>query len=89
MTAAIQTRRLVALHMALSLGIAVAGSILEVGTLATASPLTLWHFQIAFMIISGVTLTAVIPFIAMAKNAGASVSGHRGVPADGETAPVK
>lgn len=76
-------------QMSLALGIAVAGSILEVGTLATASPLTLWHFQIAFMIISAVTLTAVIPFIAMAKNAGASVSGHRGVPADGETAPVK
>jgi len=41
------------------------------------------------MVISALTLAAVIPFITMAKNAGASVSGHRMTGPDGETTAVK
>jgi EmrB/QacA subfamily drug resistance transporter len=64
-------------QISLAMGVAVAGAILEVETTLTGSPLELRDFQIAFMIIAVFTLTAIIPFITMAKNAGASVSGHR------------
>ena len=64
-------------QMSLALGVAVAGTILEVETRLTGTHLELRDFHIAFMIISVLTLAAVIPFLAMAKNAGASVSGHR------------
>ena len=73
-------------QMSLALGVAVAGSILEIETAITGSALTLSDFQLAFMIIAGLTLTAVFPFLAMARNAGASVSGHR---AAQETTAVK
>ena len=73
-------------QMSLALGVAVAGLILEIETTLTGSALELRDFQIAFMIISALTLTAVVPFLAMARNAGASVSGHR---AAQETTPVK
>ena len=46
-------------------------------------------FQIAFMIISALTLLAVLPFLAMAKNAGASVSGHRMAGEEEETLAIK
>lgn len=64
-------------QMSLAMGVAVAGAILEIETMLTGSPLELRDFQIAFMIISAITLTAVIPLIGMSKTAGASVSGHR------------
>jgi hypothetical protein len=41
------------------------------------------------MVISALTLTAILPFLAMAKNAGASVSGHRMAMQREETAAVK
>lgn len=64
-------------QMSLALGVAVAGTILEVETMITGTALQLRDFHIAFMIISALTLVAVIPFLTMAKNAGAAVSGHR------------
>ncbi|MBD9371162.1 DHA2 family efflux MFS transporter permease subunit [Rhizobium sp. ARZ01] len=73
-------------QMSLALGVAIAGMILEVETMLTGTQLELRDFHIAFMIISALTLIAVIPFITMAKNAGASVSGHR---LKEETAAVK
>ena len=76
-------------QISLALGVAVAGSILEIETLLTGSPLELRDFQIAFMIISALTLAAVLPFITMARNAGATVSGHRLPAREEETAAVK
>jgi EmrB/QacA subfamily drug resistance transporter len=76
-------------QMSLAMGVAVAGTILEIETSLTGSPLELRDFQIAFMVISAITITAVIPFITMAKNAGASVSGHRLAAPEEETAAVK
>lgn len=73
-------------QMSLALGVAIAGMILEVETMLTGTHLQLRDFHIAFLIISALTLIAVIPFITMAKNAGASVSGHR---LKEETAAVK
>ncbi|MCF3642517.1 DHA2 family efflux MFS transporter permease subunit [Rhizobium sp. TRM95111] len=72
-------------QISLALGVAVAGAILEIETALTGSPLGLRDFQIAFMLISVLTLAAVIPFIAMAKNAGATVSGHRLAVKESET----
>ncbi|PTM98344.1 DHA2 family efflux MFS transporter permease subunit [Mycoplana dimorpha] len=64
-------------QMSLALGVAVAGTILEIETRLTGTHLQLADFHNAFMIIAVLTLAAVVPFLAMAKNAGASVSGHR------------
>lgn len=64
-------------QMSLAFGVAVAGAILEIETTLTGSTLELKDFQIAFMLISAITLSAVIPLIGMSKTAGASVSGHR------------
>ncbi|MFP5076054.1 DHA2 family efflux MFS transporter permease subunit [Rhizobium sp. YIM 134829] len=64
-------------QMSLAMGVAVAGAILEIETRITGTALELEDFQLAFMIISAITLVAVIPFLGMKKDAGASVSGHR------------
>ncbi len=64
-------------QMSLALGVAVAGAILEVETAFTGTALQLRDFHIAFMIVSAIALSAVVPFLTMAKNAGAAVSGHR------------
>ncbi|THK35674.1 DHA2 family efflux MFS transporter permease subunit [Ensifer sp. MPMI2T] len=64
-------------QISLALGVAVAGAILEIETAISGGPLGLEDFHIAFMIIAGANLLATLPFLTMAKNAGASVSGHR------------
>ncbi|CAN7196680.1 DHA2 family efflux MFS transporter permease subunit [Pararhizobium sp. LjRoot238] len=64
-------------QMSLAFGVAVAGAILEIETTLTGSTLELGDFQTAFMLISAITLSAVVPLIGMSKTAGASVSGHR------------
>ncbi len=76
-------------QISLAMGVAVAGAILEIETSLTGSPLELRDFQIAFMVISAITLLAAIPFLTMAKNAGASVSGHRMGAEEEETIAVK
>ncbi|MCJ8052998.1 DHA2 family efflux MFS transporter permease subunit [Shinella curvata] len=76
-------------QMSLAMGVAVAGAILEIETALTGSPLELRDFQIAFMVISAITLLAALPFLTMAKNAGASVSGHRMGGEEEETIAVK
>ncbi|MBB4188739.1 hypothetical protein GGE07_005418 [Sinorhizobium terangae] len=59
-----------------ALGVAVAGAILEIESAVNGGPLALEDFHVAFMIIAVGNLLAAIPFVTMAKNAGASVSGH-------------
>ncbi|WP_242220838.1 DHA2 family efflux MFS transporter permease subunit [Shinella zoogloeoides] len=76
-------------QMSLAMGVAVAGAILEIETLLSGTHLELRDFQTAFMIISALTLTAAIPFLAMAKNTGATVSGHRMAAPEAETTAVK
>ncbi|OLP58069.1 MFS transporter [Xaviernesmea oryzae] len=66
-------------QMSLAFGVATAGAILEAENWLTGSHLELSDFQLAFMLISGVTLISILPFLGMAKNAGATVSGHRRV----------
>lgn len=77
-------------QISLAMGVAVAGAILEIETSLSGTSLQLHHFQTAFMVISGLTLLAALPFLAMAKNAGAMVSGHRmAARQEEETAAVK
>lgn len=64
-------------QISLAMGVAVAGAILEIETAISGMPLTLQNFQTAFFIVGLLTLLAAVPFISMAKNAGAAVSGHR------------
>lgn len=64
-------------QMSLALGVAVAGGLLEIQTAISGAALQLQDFQIAFMIIAVLTLFSVLPFLSMARNAGASVSGHQ------------
>ncbi|MCA1444759.1 DHA2 family efflux MFS transporter permease subunit [Ensifer sp. IC4062] len=64
-------------QISLALGVAVAGAILEIETAISGGPLSLEDFHIAFMVIAAANLLATLPFLTMAKNAGASVSGHR------------
>ena len=64
-------------QISLALGVAVAGAILEIETTVSGGPLTVRDFHVAFMLIAIANLLAAIPFLTMAKNAGASVSGHR------------
>jgi MFS family permease len=64
-------------QMSLAFGVAIAGATLEIETALTGSKLELGDFHIAFMLISAITLSAIIPLIGMSKTAGASVSGHR------------
>ncbi len=64
-------------QMSLAMGVAVAGTILELENIVTGTKLTLSDFQLAFMIIAVLTLLAVIPFLRMNRDAGQRVSGHR------------
>lgn len=76
-------------QMSLALGVAVAGTILEIETTISGTQLSLEDFHLAFVIISVLTLAAVAPFLTMAKSAGASVSGHRRIQKDEEVTAVK
>ncbi|MFB2549588.1 DHA2 family efflux MFS transporter permease subunit [Ensifer soli] len=76
-------------QLSLAIGVAVAAGILELRTMMTGLALTLADFQAAFMIISGITLVAIPPFLAMAKDAGAAISGHGRITGSDPDVPVK
>lgn len=76
-------------QVSLALGVAVAAAILEANIALHGRELSLADFHLAFTIVAALSLLAVIPFIGLARDAGAAVSGHRR-PADvGEDIPVK
>jgi MFS family permease len=64
-------------QISLALGVAVAASILETSIYFRGEALQVADFHLAFYIIAGLTVIAVIPFIRMDRNAGSAVSGHR------------
>ena len=64
-------------QISLALGVAVAAAILETSIYLRGEALQVADFHLAFYIIAGLTVLAMIPFIRMDKNAGAMVSGHR------------
>ncbi|MFZ2103509.1 MAG: MFS transporter [Oricola sp.] len=69
MTAAMQ-------QVAIAVGVAVAGGILDIVTQIEGGALTLRAFHIAFFAVSAISALAIIPFLFMPRNAGEAVSGH-------------
>ena len=67
-------------QISLALGVAVAAAILEASAMFSGTHLQLADFHLAFFIVAGLSLLAAIPFIAMPRNAGAAVSGHKQSP---------
>lgn len=67
----------VAQQIAIALGVALAGLILEVVARGSGQGLGLFAFSTAFVLIALVTASAAIPFLGLGPDAGSSVSGHR------------
>ncbi|MFN7009321.1 MAG: DHA2 family efflux MFS transporter permease subunit [Allorhizobium sp.] len=63
-------------QVSLALGVAVAAAILEGSTAFHGRPLSLADFHLAFAVVAGLSLIAVIPFLGLARDAGSAVSGH-------------
>ncbi|HEV7434763.1 MAG TPA: MFS transporter, partial [Pseudorhizobium sp.] len=64
-------------QVSLALGVAFAAFILEASSSLSGFPLQLADFHLAFFVVAGVSLLAVVPLLALSRNAGAAVSGHR------------
>jgi hypothetical protein len=64
-------------QVSIALGVAVAGGILELTTTLSGRPLDAWTFSIAFFSVAAIALFALVPILALARDAGATVSGHR------------
>jgi hypothetical protein len=65
-------------QLAIALGVALAGGILEVSTKIHGGPLTLADFHIAFFLVAIVSALASISFMRLAPDAGSAISGHDG-----------
>jgi len=66
-------------QVSLALGVALAAAILEVSTAISGTHLQIADFHMAFYIIAGLSLLAVIPYFGLDRHAGAEVSGHNPV----------
>ncbi|MCX8996262.1 DHA2 family efflux MFS transporter permease subunit [Rhizobiaceae bacterium BDR2-2] len=64
-------------QISLALGVSAAAAILEIQTVFSGSHLALGDFHVAFFAIAALSLTALPPLLALPRNAGASVSGHK------------
>lgn len=67
-------------QVAVALGIAVAGGLLEVSTLVRGAPLALVDFQVAWFGVAAISALSIVPFLRLPPDAGADVSGHRAKP---------
>lgn len=63
-------------QLAIALGVALAGGVLEVSTAIHGGPLMLSDFHIAFFIVAAVSAAASLSFMRLAPDAGSAVSGH-------------
>ncbi len=64
-------------QLAIAMGVAVAGAVLEMSSTLTGSDLSLADFHIAWFVVAGISLLSAIPFLRLPRGAGADVSGHR------------
>ena len=64
-------------QVSLALGVAFAATILEVTGWFTGDALTVQHFHIAFLIVSFISLAAILPLLRLSADSGAAVSGHK------------
>jgi len=66
-------------QLAIALGVALAGGILEISQKIHGGPLTLGDFHNAFFIVAAVSAAAALSFMRLAPDAGNAVSGHGGL----------
>ena len=59
------------------MGVAVAGGVLEFSSHITGGGLTLIDFHIAWYVVAIISLSSALPFLRLAPDAGADVSGHK------------
>jgi hypothetical protein len=64
-------------QISMALGVAIAGAILDVSSLAHGGELTIEDFHIAFFVVAIVAATSSLNFMRLPANAGANVTGHR------------
>ncbi|MEQ1955395.1 MFS transporter [Mesorhizobium yinganensis] len=64
-------------QITVALGVAIGGGILEMRGYFHGGGLTADDFSWAFMLVAGITATAIVPFLTMPSDAGISVSGHK------------
>ncbi|MDZ7875173.1 MAG: DHA2 family efflux MFS transporter permease subunit [Rhizobium sp.] len=69
-------------QVSLALGVAAAASILEASTRMSGEGLSLGDFHLAFAIVAGLSLFAVVPFFGLPRDVGSAVSGYRRTPED-------
>jgi len=62
--------------IATALGVAVAGIVLEASAHLRGDALALPDFHFSFLVVGGISLIAVLPFITLRRDAGTEVSGH-------------
>ncbi|CAD7056224.1 MFS transporter [Pseudorhizobium halotolerans] len=63
-------------QVSLALGVAFAAFILELSALLSGEHLQLADFHLAFFVVAGVSVFAVLPLLGLKREAGAAVSGH-------------
>jgi len=64
-------------QITVAIGVAVGGGILESMHYITGAPIGHSAFATAFVLVGATTVLAIVPFLGLPKDAGASVSGHR------------
>ncbi|EHS49849.1 drug resistance transporter, EmrB/QacA subfamily [Rhizobium sp. PDO1-076] len=75
-------------QISLALGVAVAAAILETSTTLSGGPLSLGDFHVAFAVVAGLSVFAIIPFFGLPRDVGSAVSDYRR-PTETETVAVK
>jgi len=63
-------------QVAIAIGVALAGGVVEVVSAMNGGALDLGAFQIAFFVVAAIAAFAIIPFFALPPDAGGAVSGH-------------
>lgn len=76
----------VAQRISMAMGVAIAGGVLEVSSSLHGGKLELSDFHIAFFVVSAISLTSVITFLRLPRDAGADLTNHRA--RRGRTAPA-
>lgn len=64
-------------QLSVAMGVAVAGGVLEFSSHITGGGLTLIDFHIAWYVVAIISLSSALPFLRLAPDAGADVSGHK------------
>jgi EmrB/QacA subfamily drug resistance transporter len=64
-------------QLAIAMGVAVAGGVLEVSSRLGGGELGLDDFHMAWFVVAGISLLSALPFLRLPADAGSDISGHR------------